>query len=385
MRIAELEIANRIVVSPMCQYAAIDGVAQPWHWMHLGGFAVSGAGLVMLEATAVEAIGRISHHCLGLYTDAQEEQLTRLVSDLKSFADVKVGIQLAHAGRKASGYDRCSNRRDQPLTDEDGAWDVIGPSAVAYDENAGWQVPRALDDEGLARVQEAFTQAAQRADRCGFDVIEFHGAHGYLLHTFVSPLSNFREDRYGGSMNNRMRFPLEVAAAVRTVWPKHKALGMRITGDDWHDGGLTLDDAVMYAAALKDAGLDFVTMSAGNIRPGVKYPEVKLNYMLHFATRVRGEVGIPTIAVGMIVDPWQAEQIIASGQADMVALARAFLDDPRWGWHAAAALGVKLQYPQRYNRAAPASWPGFRFAHPPLGNGLRDVVAQDRAEKIKTA
>ena len=363
-----MELANRIVVSPMCQYAAVDGVAQPWHWMHLGGFAVSGAGLVILEATAVEAIGRISHHCLGLYTDEQEERLTRLVRDMKSFADVKVGIQLAHAGRKASGYDRCSIRRDQPLTDEDGAWEAIGPSALAYDEKAGWRVPRALDEEGLARVREAFVQAARRADRCGFDVIEFHGAHGYLLHTFVSPLTNFREDRYGGSMANRMRFPLEVVAAVRRGWPSRKPLGMRITGDDWYEGGLTLDDAVTFARALKDAGLDFVTMSAGNIVPGVKYREVKPSYMLDFATRVRADAGIPTMAVGMILDPWQAEEIIEAGRADMVALARAFLDDPRWGWHAAAALGVEIRYPQRYNRVTPGSWPGYRIVHRPLGN-----------------
>jgi 2,4-dienoyl-CoA reductase-like NADH-dependent reductase (Old Yellow Enzyme family) len=368
MQLAGLELPNRIVVSPMCQYAAVDGMAQPWHWMHLGGFAVSGAGLVVLEATAVEAVGRISHHCLGLYNEAQEEALSRLVSDMKSFApDVPVGVQLAHAGRKAAGYDRCSPRRDQPLTKEDGAWDVVGPSPVSYNAKAGWQTPHELDEAGLVRVRQAFVDSARRADRCSFDLIEFHGAHGYLLHTFVSPLTNFRTDRYGGDAVNRMRFPLEVVEAVRGVWPADKPLGMRITGDDWHDGGLTITDAVAYARALHAAGLDFVTLSAGNIVPGAKYPPVAPSYMVDFAERVRAEAGIPTVAVGMIVDPWQAEEIVASGKADLVALARAFLDDPRWGWHAAAALGVDIPYPDRYNRVRPAVWPGYRLAHPGSG------------------
>lgn len=365
LKLAALELPNRVVVSPMCQYAARDGVAQPWHWMHLGGLAVSGAGLVILEATAVEAIGRISYYCLGLYNDRQEEALTRLVRNLKSYSsEVKLGVQLAHAGRKAAGYPRSGPRRDEPLTMADGAWEVTGPSPVAYDAGRGWQTPRALDEAGLMRVRDAFVDAARRTDRCGFDLIELHGAHGYLLHTFVSPLTNFRTDRYGGGMRNRMRFPLEVVESMREVWPRAKPLGMRITGDDWCEGGLTLDDAVTYARALKSAGLDYVTLSAGNIAPGVKYPPVNPGYMAHFAERVRSQVGVPTMAVGMILHARQADDIVATGKADLVALGRAFLDDPRWAWHAAAELGVDVPYPERYNRVRPTAWPGYRIAHP---------------------
>lgn len=377
--LAGLSLPNRVVVSPMCQYAAVDGIAQPWHTMHVGQFMVSGAGLVIMEATAVEAAGRISLDCLGLYNDPQETGLLRLVSQLRSFSDTRIGIQLGHAGRKASNHARNSRQRNRPLAVEEGAWPVVGPSAISYDATEGWPVPRELDAGGLARVQNAFRQAAERAARCGFDLIEIHAAHGYLLHSFLSPLTNQRTDAYGGGPERRQRFPVEVVQAVRGAWPKHKPLGVRMTGEDWVEGGLTLSDAVRFARALAEVGVDYITLSGGNIAPEARFPPSTPGYMVHFAERVRREAGITAMAVGMIVDPHQAEAIVAAGAADMVALARAFIDDPRWAWHAAHALGVPIEYARQYWRARPRAWNGYQYAHPPVASAAADPTPSPAA------
>lgn len=361
LTLAGLTLPNRIVVSPMSQNRCVDGVIQPWHTMHLGQFAVSGAGLLMVEVASVEDIGRTTPADLGLYNDAQEAALTRLVADIRSYSSMPLGLQIGHAGRKASTRPEWG-WKSLPLPVAEGGWQPASPSAIAFDE--GWNLPLALDEAGLERVKQAFVTAAQRAHRCGFDLIEFHGAHGYLLSAFVSPLANFRTDAYGGSLENRMRFPLEVAAAVRAAWPAPKPLGMRINGHDWHERGATLDDAVIYARALKNVGLDYITTSAGNGAPGVKFPPIVPGYMVPFAERVRAEAGIPTMAVGFIVKPEHAEEIVASGKADMVAIARGLIDNPRWPWHAATALGHDLDYPDSYRGALPKKWLGYPIAHP---------------------
>ncbi len=358
-----LTLANRIVVSPMCQYSAIDGVAQPWHWQHLGALAISGAATVILEATAVEADGRISAQDLGLWTDQQGAVLARLIADIRTYSATPFGVQLAHAGRKAS-VNPPWRLRGSPLSVDDGAWPVAGPSALPFDDAA--QTPAALSVEDLARIKAAFVAAAERALQAGVDLIELHGAHGYLLHEFTSPLSNRRTDAYGGPLPNRLRFPLEVAEAVRAVWPAEKALGMRITGSDWVEGGVAPDEAVALAQGLEALGLDYVCVSSGGVAPGVRIPGREPGYQLPFAGQVRAGVKrIAVMGVGMIVEPHQAETAITSGQVDMVALARAVLDDPRWPLHAAATLGVKAAYPVQYERAGPDLWAGYALKDRP--------------------
>ncbi len=355
-----LTLDNRIAVSPMCQYSAADGCANDWHLQHLCGLSLSGAGIVVVEMTAVEPEGRITPHCLGLWNDAAEAALERVLAACRRWGNTKFGIQLAHAGRKAAV--EVPWRGGRPLTA--GAWQTVAASPIPFD--SGWPVPQELDPAGLARLADAFAAAARRADRLGFDLVELHGAHGYLLHNFVSPISNRRRDRYGGSLENRMRFPLEVAAAVRAVWPHTKALGMRITGSDWIEGGLTPDDAAVFAAALAGVGVDYVCVSSGGVSAAAR-PVVAPGYQVPFAAAVKAAVGIPVQAVGMIADPHQAEAIVAEGRADWVALARAFLDDPRWSWHAADALGAEIACPPQYRRARPDLWPGAALARPPRG------------------
>lgn len=361
-----LQLQNRVVVSPMCQNAAADGCAQPWHAMHLGMLAVSGAGLLIIEATAVEAAGRITPDDLGLYDDAQEAALRRLVEDIRSYSDIPIGIQLGHAGRKASTRSSDDGRfKTLPLMPRDGGWTVSAPSALAFD--TGWPLPEALDEAGLARVRAAYVQAAQRAQRCGIQHIEFHAAHGYLLSEFLSPLTNRRTDRYGGSLENRMRFPLECVAAVRAVWPPERPIGVRINGSDYTEGGLDEAEAAIYAQALREAGADYVTASAGMVTPQSRFPYVEPGYLLPLADNLHRS-GVTTMAVGMILTPQQAEAIIAEGRADLVAVARALLDDPRWVWHAAEALGEPPPIPPRYFYSHPRKWPGYRVVHaPPAG------------------
>ena len=361
LTLRQLTLRNRIVVSPMCQYSSVDGVVQPWHVMHLGGFAKSNPGLVIMEATAVSSEGRISPLCAGIWGDRHEEALTRMVANIRTFSDTPLGIQLAHAGRKASTRKLWADRRASgPLTPEQGAWPVVGPSASAYDE--GWPAPEALDMAGLESIKAEWVAAARRADRSGFGLIEIHAAHGYLLSSFFSPLANHRGDQYGGDLEGRMRFPLEVVAAVRESWPEHKPLGIRINGSDWVDGGTDLDDAVVFAHRLKAAGVDYIVTSAGNVAPGMKLPPLEPGYMAHFARRVKAETGITTIAVGLVVDPNFAESLIRDGASDLVAVGRAFLDDPNWTYHAAQVLNAKHQHERAYNYIKPRGWPGYQIA-----------------------
>jgi 2,4-dienoyl-CoA reductase-like NADH-dependent reductase (Old Yellow Enzyme family) len=356
IKLADLELDNRIVVAPMCQYSSDDGSATDWHVSHLGMLANSGASLLVFEATGVERRGRITHGCLGLYSDDNEAALARVVAHCRRVGTAKLGIQLAHAGRKASSY--LPWEGGLGLKADDDPWETIGPSAIAFGN--AWPAPRAMTRADMDRVREAFVAAAKRALRHGFDAIELHMAHGYLLHSFMSPIANHRTDEYGGSAAARLRFPLEVARAVRAAVPRTVPLGARITGSDWTDGGMTPDDAVVVAKALREAGLDFVCVSSGGIAAETKIA-LGPGYQVPFAEKVRRESGIPTRAVGLIATPRQAEDILAAGKADMIALARAMLDDPRWGWHAAQSLAAEVKRPPQYARAAPKLWPGAAY------------------------
>jgi 2,4-dienoyl-CoA reductase-like NADH-dependent reductase (Old Yellow Enzyme family) len=351
IRLAGLELANRIVVSPMCQYSADDGCANDWHLVHLGMLANSGASLLVVEATHVERHGRITHGCLGLYSDDCEAALGRVIDHCRRAGSARLGIQLAHSGRKGSAQRPWEG--GQALKGSEDPWETIAPSAIPF--GAGWPNPREANEEDMARVCEVFAAAANRALRIGFDTIELHVAHGYLLHSFISPVSNQRTDGFGGSLDNRLRFPLEVARAVRAVVPKGTPLGARITGSDWREDGLTPKDAVDVAKALKAVGLDYVCVSSGGVTADTRNP-TELGYNVPLAEKVRREAGIATRAVGLIVKPDQAEAMIAEGKADMVALARAMLDDPHWGWHAAQALGAEVPRPPQYQRAGPKLW-----------------------------
>lgn len=334
-------LPNRIVVSPMCQYSAIDGSAQPWHQVHYGMLAMSGAGLLCLEATHVEREGRITQGCLGLYSDDNEAALRPIVEWARAWMpQVKLGIQLAHAGRKGSAQRPWKG--GGPLTQADAPdlpWTTFSASANPYDPAAKWHAPVALDAVGLTRVKQAFVSAVERSARLGLDLIEVHGAHGYLLHQFLSPLSNTRSDEYGGTMEKRRRFPLEVFEACRKAWPAEKPMGMRLSATDWVEGGLTLEDTVETARQLKALGCDFIDTSSGGNSPAQKITATP-GYQVPFAARIRRDAGIKTWAVGIITEPEQAERIIAAGEADCTAHARSFLVDPRWGWNAARALGV---------------------------------------------
>jgi NADPH2 dehydrogenase len=356
IRLADLELANRIVVSPMCQYSANDGCADDWHLTHLGMLANCGAALVVIEATHVERHGRITHGCLGLYSDACEATLKRVIDHCRRIGTAKLGIQLAHAGRKASS--RRPWEGGQWLQPGEDPWETMAPSAIPF--GPGWHVPRAMTADDIARARDAFVAAARRAVRIGFDAIELHMAHGYLAHSFLSPLSNQRNDEYGGPFEARLRFPLEVARAVRAVVPRAIPLGARITGSDWLDNGLDADDAVAFSKGLKEAGLDFVCVSSGGVNAEARNPATP-GYNVPLAEQVRRGAGIATRAVGLISSPKQAEAVVAEGKADMVALARAVLDDPHWGWRAAFELGAEVARPPQYARAAPKLWPGAAF------------------------
>jgi 2,4-dienoyl-CoA reductase-like NADH-dependent reductase (Old Yellow Enzyme family) len=339
LTLRDVTLRNRVVVSPMCQYSAVDGVPQDWHFAHLGRFAIGGAGAVFVEATGVLPEGRISHGDVGLWNDQQQAALTRIAAFLKS-QGATPGIQLAHAGRKASTHRPWQGRNpvtaDNALAGEP-AWITQAPSAIPFEDS--WPTPQALDEAGLQRIKAAFVAAAQRADAAGFDIVEVHAAHGYLLHQFLSPLSNHRADAYGGDREARMRFPLEVIGAVRDVWPEEKPLFVRVSAIDWVEGGLTIEDTIAFATALKALEVDLVDVSSGGlVNPGPGVIPSEPGYQVAFADAVREGAEIATMAVGLIVDPYQAETILANEQADLVALARAHLDDPNWAQHAKAAL-----------------------------------------------
>ena len=344
-------LPNRIVVSPMCQYAAVDGSAQPWHQVHYGMLSMSGAGLLCFEATHVEREGRITQGCLGLYSDDNEAALARVVAQARRMGDAKFGIQLAHSGRKGSAQRPWEG--GQALKAGADPWQTMAASPIPFGDN--WQTPREVTETDMERVRAAFVSAAQRALRIGFDEIELHFAHGYLAHGFMSPVSNKRTDQYGGAFDNRLRFPLSIARAVRAVVPKEVPLGARITGSDWRPDGLTPDDAVAIAKALKGEGIDFICISSGGVTADTRNP-TEPGYNVPIAARVKKEAGIITRTVGLILTPAQAEAIVAEGKADQVSIARAFLDDPHWGWHAAKALGADVPRPPQYQRAGPKLW-----------------------------
>ena len=341
-------LPNRIVIAPMCQYSAEDGNATDWHLMHLGQMATSGAGLLLLEATAVEPIGRISAQDLGLWNDDNEAALARVLKALRRYSAMPIGIQLGHAGRKASTPVPWVGGR--AITPARGGWQVVAPSALPF--NPEDAAPEALDAAGIARITAAFVATAVRAQRLGFQVIELHAAHGYLLHQFLSPLSNQRTDGYGGSLDNRMRLVLEVFDAVRAAMPASMAVGVRVSATDWVEGGWDGAQTVALTQALQARGCDFVHVSSGGLSPLQAIP-VGPNYQVPFAEQVRAATGITTIAVGLITEPQQAEAILTSGQADLIALARGMLYDPRWPWHAAAELGEQVDAPPQYWRSQP--------------------------------
>lgn len=343
-----LTLANRILVSPMCQYSAEGGKANDWHMVHLGSMALSGAAMVVLEATGVEPEGRITPGCLGLWDDATEAALKPVVAMMRKYSPAKLAIQLSHAGRKGSS--RVPWEGGQQIPVAEGGWSTFAPSPLPHKE--GEVPPQALGEAGLLRIRDAFVAAAKRADRLGFDAVELHGAHGYLLHQFLSPVANRRADGYGGSLENRLRFPLEVYEAVRAAFPANKPIGVKVSASDWVEGGWDSDQTVVFAKELKRRGVDWIDVSSGGVSPLQKIP-VGPSYQVPFANKVRAEAGVPVVSVGLITDPQQAEHIIADGKADFVALARGMLYDPRWGWHAAAALGAHVEAPPQYWRAAP--------------------------------
>ncbi|TJZ78900.1 NADH:flavin oxidoreductase/NADH oxidase [Chitiniphilus eburneus] len=342
-----LTLSNRIAVSPMCEYSAEDGYANDWHLVHLGSRAVGGAGLVLFEATAVSPEGRISPQDLGLWRDEQIEPLARIVRFIDGQGSV-AGIQLAHAGRKASTYAPGAGEGAVPATE--GGWTVVAPSALPF--SPSYPAPQALDNAGIAAVVEDFAAAARRALAAGFRVVEVHAAHGYLLHQFLSPLSNQRTDEYGGSFENRTRLVREVVASVREVWPDHLPLFVRLSATDWVEGGWTPQDTVKLSLTLKALGADLIDVSSGGTAANAQIP-VGPGYQTPFATRVRHEADVAVGAVGLITAPAQADHIVRTGQADLVLLARELLRDPYWPLHAAEALRQDASWPKQYLRAAP--------------------------------
>lgn len=354
IQLGSLTLANRIVIAPMCQYSADEGKATSWHHAHLGQLSFSGAGLLILEATAVEKVGRISPQDLGLWNDETQSALAGLMTSLRANSEMPIGIQLGHAGRKASCY--APWQGGTHISSQQGGWQTIAPSALAFAD--GDQAPEAMDLEKIAQLKQAFVDSAKRADQLGFDLIELHGAHGYLLHQFLSPLANQRDDQYGGSLENRMRLLLEIFQEVRQVFAHHKPVGVRISASDWVAGGWDLEQSIVLAKALEKLGCSFIHVSSGGLSPQQKIA-VGPNYQVPFAQGIKQAVAMPVIAVGLITEAEQAEAIIGTGQADMVALARGILYDPRWPWHAAAKLGAKVAAPKQYWRSEPHNVKGL--------------------------
>jgi 2,4-dienoyl-CoA reductase-like NADH-dependent reductase (Old Yellow Enzyme family) len=346
--IGSLKLDNRIVVPPMAQYSATNGLAGPWHAMHYGHLAVSGAGMLILEATAVEPAGRISAFDLGLWSDETQAALAALVHAIRSFSSTPLAVQLAHAGRKGSQSPPWQGGRNVPVAQ--GGWQTVAPSAVAFE--AADQTPAALDGADIDRLVEAFGKAAARAGTVGFDCVEMHAAHGYLLHQFLSPLSNQRQDEYGGSPENRMRLPLRVFAAVRAAFPGDRPVGARISATDWVDGGWGLEESIQLTKELQKLGCAYIHVSSGGLSPAQRI-QVGPGYQVPFAEAIKKATGLPTIAVGLITSAAQARAILDEGRADLAAIGRAMLYDPRWGWHAAAELGAQVAAPPQYWRSAP--------------------------------
>jgi 2,4-dienoyl-CoA reductase-like NADH-dependent reductase (Old Yellow Enzyme family) len=352
--VRNLTLPNRIMVSPMCQYSAQGGKPNAWHFMHLLNLAVSGTGLLCVEGTAVEPIGRITPGDLGLWDDETEAAFKPILDAIRKYSKIAVAIQLAHAGRKGSSHVPWDG--GALISASEGGWQTVAPSPIEHKD--GEEKPAALDAAGMARIRLAFVEAARRAERLGFDAIEIHGAHGYLIHEFLSPISNRRTDEYGGTLENRLRFPLEIFEAVRAAFPTSKPVGIKVSATDWLDGGWDLAQTIEFAKELKKRGVDWITASSGGISPLQKIA-IGHNYQVPFAEGIKTSAEVNTIAVGLITEPQQAEDIIASGKADLVALARAFLYDPRWPWHAAAELGATVEAPPPYWRSQPRGLEGL--------------------------
>jgi 2,4-dienoyl-CoA reductase-like NADH-dependent reductase (Old Yellow Enzyme family) len=352
LKVGNLELANRIVIAPMCQYSAVDGAMTDWHLIHLGQLALSGAALLTIEATAVRPEGRITYADVGLYSDATESAMRRTLDAVRACSDIPIAIQLGHAGRKASSEVPWKGGAQLPPSDPNG-WRTEAPSPLPYAD--GHVAPVALDREGLARVRDAFVESARRAARLGLAAVQLHGAHGYLLHQFLSPLSNQRDDDYGGSLENRMRFPLEVFDAVRAAFPPERPVTMRVSGTDWAAGGWDAEQTQAFAQALEARGCSAIHVSSGGLTPAQKLA-VGPSYQVPLARAVKAAVKMPVIAVGLITEFEQAEAILANGDADLVALARGVLWDPRWPWHAAAHFGAQVRAPNQYLRSQPARY-----------------------------
>ncbi len=363
-----MALSNRIVVAPMCQYSASDGCMNDWHLMHLGQFAVSGAGLVMTEMTDVTPEGRIGPYCAGLYSDACEAAMRRVIEFCRQHGSAKLGLQLAHAGRKSSILPPWEGRR--ALSPEEGGWHPVAPSMIRV--SADQPVPRALNRNDIAALKMSFVDAVRRGLRIGFDVIELHAAHGYLIHQFLSPITNRRTDEYGGSSRNRMRFPLELFQAMRMAWPADKPMAVKLSAVDWCEGGCTMADTIEFCSQLRDLGCDYVVVSTGGIVPTEEIPSAP-GFQVKYAEEIRRKTGMPVVALGLITEPRQAEEIVATGCADMVSLARGMLWEPRWTWHAANALGADVELPNQYARARPQLAHDI-FAHAEAGKGRRPTV-----------
>jgi NADH:flavin oxidoreductases, Old Yellow Enzyme family len=347
--IGGLPLSNRIVIAPMCQYSAEDGRMTDWHAMHLGQLAQSGAAILTIEATAVSPEGRISYGDVGLWDDATENAMAEVLASIRRWSDMPIAIQLGHAGRKASTAKPWDGGA-QIAPDADNGWQTVSASDIPFQdyENA----PEALDAGGLQRIRDAFADATRRAARLGIDAVQIHGAHGYLLHQFLSPLSNRRTDEYGGSLENRMRFPLEIFDIVRAAFPAERPVTVRFSATDWVDGGWDIEQSILFSHALEGRGVSAIHVSTGGLHPSQAIP-VGPNYQVPFARRIKESVNVPVIAVGLITEPEQAEAIVATGDADMIAIARTVLYDPRWPWHAAATLGAQVTASPQYLRCQP--------------------------------
>ena len=349
IEVGGLTLKNRIVIAPMCQYSAEDGSMTDWHTIHLGHLALSGAAMLTIEATGVTPEGRISYGDTGLWSDEKEEAMARVLASVRRWSDMPIGIQLGHAGRKAS-TDKPWFGGAQIAPDRENGWQTVAPSALPFLDSEN--PPLALDAEGLERIKQGFADAAVRAGRLAMAAVQLHGAHGYLLHQFLSPLSNRRTDQYGGSLENRMRFPLEVFEAVRASFPVERPVTMRLSATDWVEGGWDVEQSITFAHALKERGCAAIHVSSGGLDHRQKIP-VGPSYQVPLARAIKQVVDIPVVAVGLITDFDQAEAIVGTGDADMIALARGMLYDPRWPWHAAAHLGAKVAPPPQYLRSAP--------------------------------
>ena len=380
LTIRGMTMPNRVALSPMTMTSGADGMTKDWHYQHYGSFAASGVGFITIESTAIAPDGRIGAACLGLYSDETEDSMRRLVRYIKSLGPAKVGIQLFYSGRKGSLPVRWAPREQLPI--EQGGWETVAPSPIPF--RAGWRPPREATPEDITRLRSAWIDAARRAVAAGFDAVELHSAHGYGLHPWLSTVTNRRADQYGGSVENRMRFPLEVIRGIRKVIPHSMPLGMRISAVDGVDGGIVLEESIAYVLAAKGEGIDYVCVSTGGAVADFRLPPAP-GFQVPYAEEIRRATGVITRAVGLIYDPHQAEAILQSGKADFVALGRTLLDDPRWVFHAAEALGEAPPYPRQYGQLRPERWPREFVRTPETERMLRTGVIAVSPELLQRA